>query len=390
MTDHTRDGWVVSWAASTGGATGDFAGPQATVRQSMRLSAGGGAVRLRIGNPFSYAPLILDMVTIGYPDTAHAPDLVATPFPVLFRGRRRVVVQPGEVVTSDSTEMAVAERSELVVSVFARQPAEVSSHAHANRMTWSTLSATGDHTEDISGHPYRPWSMSWTWIDAIDVRQPRPTGAVVAVGDSITDGAGSDFGTDTRWTDWLAERFAALPLADPRRRSVVNAGIGGNTLAGFGNSSVGVNVLARLDRDVLSLSGVTDVIVASGTNDLYLGGSATALMNDYKTVADRIHQQGARALIGTIAPRGRGYAWLDEHEHERTIANEWIRSQSIFDAVLDFDRALASPLVPGEIREDLDADGTHPNSAGYRAMADSIDLDFFRTPIADGRFSVHR
>lgn len=366
--------WIVSWAASPAGSSGTFAGPRATIRQTMRLSSGGSGVRLRLSNPHGYSPVTLDAISVGIVgETAAA--LASSPLPVLFDGRRSVVLHPGASVMSDIVPLTVLDRSEISVSIYVDNPAEVSTHPWGNRFAFATLGAAGDHTADVAATAFRPWSMSWSWVDAIDVWTDEVSGAIVALGDSITDGAGSDFGTDTRWTDYLTDRLLVLPPGDPRRRSVVNAGIGGNTVAGYGNSEVGVNVLSRLHRDALSLSGVTGVIVAGGSNDLYLGADATSLIEQFEALATQIRAHGARAIIATIAPRVGGYGWTAEHEVQRGIANSWIRTQSAFHGVVDFARALEDPSNAGAPRPDLDADGTHPNSEGYLVMARSVDLD---------------
>lgn len=368
--------WVVSWAASPAGSSGIFAGPRATIRQGMRLSSGGSAIRLRLSNPHGYSPVVLDAVSVGIASETEA-TLASPPLTVLFGGRRSVVLHPGASVVSDIVTLSVPDRCEVLISIYVDSPAEVSTHPWANRFAFSTLGAAGDHTADVTATAFRPWSMSWSWIDAIDVWTDEVPGAIVALGDSITDGAGSDFGTDTRWTDYLSERLLALPPGDPRRRSIVNAGIGGNTVAGYGDSAVGVNVVSRLRRDALSLSGVIGVIVAGGSNDLYLGADATSLIAHFETLATKIREHGARATIATIVPRVGGYGWTAEHEIQRDIANSWIRTQSVFDGVIEFARALEDASKPGALRPDLDADGTHPNSLGYLVMARSVDLDAF-------------
>jgi lysophospholipase L1-like esterase len=371
---------MVSWAASSSGFQGTFSWIEATIRQTMRLSVGGQAVRLRFANPYTYAPLVLDAVTLGL-STGDRADLDSAPLPVFVDGQTRFCVQPGSVVTTDPIPLVVDDLATVAVSVYTSGPVDLSKHDWANHILWSTLMATGDHTKDESGDAFRPFGFSWLWVDAIDVLSPDASGAVVVLGDSLADGAGSTFGTDTKWPDFLAERLCRLPSGDPRRRAVANAAIGGNTVAGLGTDLVGVNALARLDRDVLSLSGVSEVVVCEGSNDIYLGATPEALEADLCTLAARIHATGARAIVTTIAPRMGGYLWDSDHEERRLRANSWIRSQSVFDAVVDITQALEDPVRPGRLRPDLDADGTHPNSAGARAIADAFDLGLFAGPV---------
>lgn len=345
----------------------------------MRLSVGGRAVRLRFANPHTYAPLRFAAVSAAHSDGTSA-TLTSAPLPVLVGGKASFTVHPGAVVLSDPIPLAVADLGTIAVSAYTSEPVELSKHDWANRTLWSTLGSIGNHTEDQSADAFRPIGFSWVWVDAVEVLDADAGGAVVALGDSITDGAGSDFGTDTRWTDFLAERFARLPAADPRRRAVANAGIGGNTIGGLGTNTVGVNALSRLDRDVLSLAGVREVIIFGGSNDLYLGASPVDLAADLSEIAERVRTAGSRPMIATIAPRSGGYLWSGEHEERRLAANAWIRRQTAFDAVLDFESVLDDPTSPGRLRSAFDADGTHPNSAGYLALATSIDLDLFTGP----------
>jgi lysophospholipase L1-like esterase len=200
---------------------------------------------------------------------------------------------------------------------------------------------------------------------------------VVALGDSITDGAGTPLNTDTRWTDFLAARLNALNPGDPRRRTVFNAGIGGNTLNAVGNPQVGDNGLTRLVRDVLSHSNVTEVIVFAGTNDIYVGSTSRQVIDALRRTARRLHDAGTRAIVATLIPRGRGVGWHDGLESERLAVNAWIRRQAVFDALIDLDRATRDPARPDEMLSAFDADGTHPNAAGCEAMANAIDLDLF-------------
>jgi lysophospholipase L1-like esterase len=365
--------WVTGWTASLSGAGGAFAGPDATIRQTMRTVWGGDAVRIRISNPYSYAPLRVDAASIGLPGST-LPDIAGEPVALRFRGASGVLVHPGDAVWSDPAVLPVPTRGEVVISVHVSAPTEVSGHPWGNRFSWTTMGAVGDLTAQSAGAAFRPWTTGSAWVDAIDVRTSG-AGSIVAVGDSITDGAGADFGTDTRWTDLLTERTLALDAADPRRLGIVNAGIGGNTVAGFGNNEVGPNVVSRLERDALNLSGIRAVIIAAGSNDLYLGGTADALIAEWERIAERIHVRGMRALIATIVPRGGGYGWAAPMERERERANAWIHRQSVYDGVIDFVPALDDPQEPGSLRPDLDADGTHPNSKGYRAMAEGVDLD---------------
>lgn len=374
--------WTVTWTASTGGCPGAAAGPEATIRQTMRVSAGGRAIRVRFANPHLYTPLQLSGATVAVAGAQPA-SLAGKAFPVLVGGEARIEVHPGCVVTSDPIPLELHDLATVAVSIFCSGQVEISGHDWANRLAWTTSPAIGDRTSDASGAGFRPLGTSWVWVDAIEVLDADTAGVVAVLGDSITDGAGSDFGTDTRWTDFLAGRFASLLPGDPRRRAVANAGIGGNTLRGQGTPLTGVNAWSRLERDVLSLSGITEVIVFTGTNDLSDGTRHELVIGGLGSVADRIHAAGYRAFVATMIPRWGGYLWDEGQERHRRLTNDWIRGQSVFDAVLDLEPVVDDPEFPGQIRTCFDADKTHPNSAGYRALAESVDLDLF-SPAAVG------
>jgi lysophospholipase L1-like esterase len=371
-----RPRWLTTWSASTSGSRDEFAGPEATVRQSLRVSVGGSAVRLRFSNPHLYTPFALDRVTIAIAGADPA-SLATEPLAVTVDGASRVEVHPGRSCWSDPIALTVPSLATLAVSAYAAEPVPVSKHDWANRMSWSTLSAVGDLTGQTSGNGFRPWSTSWAWVDAVDVAGADARGALVALGDSITDGAGSDFATDTRRTDVLAERMVGLGPRDPRRRAVANAGIGGNTVGALGTAWSGVNALSRLERDVLSLSGVSEVVVFEGTNDLHVGVRPERLIADLTRLAERIQEAGARAIIATMVGRRGGHGWDADREANRLEVNAWIRSQDRYDRVFDFEAVLDDADRPGHLHPGFDADGTHPSGSGYRALAESIDLDAF-------------
>lgn len=377
----SRPAWRAAWGASIGGHFGGDSRPDATYRQTMELSTGGNAVRVRFVNPFSDQDLVFDAATVGVRSGTGA-DVAGAPRPLSVLGSSEIRVRPGETVYTDPVALPVAAGDDLVVSTHATQSLPLLSHDWALKTQYATAEGAGDHTGDAGGAAFAPVSTSTYWLDAVDVLGTQARGTVVALGDSITDGAGADLDADNRWPDVLADRLNALAPDDPRRRTVVNAGIGGNTLNSVENPQVGVNGLARLDRDVLTQTGVTDVVVFHGTNDIYVGESAADVIASLQTAAQRIHDAGARAVVATLIPRGNGVGWTPDREERRLAVNEWIRSNTVFDAVIDFDVVVDDPAAPGHIRADYDADGTHPNAAGYAAMAAAIDLDLFAAPSA--------
>jgi lysophospholipase L1-like esterase len=264
---------------------------------------------------------------------------------------------------------------------------------HAKALTTSYLTAPGAGSkgefDDESAFPFT--TTSWYFLDAVDMMAPAATQVIVAFGDSITDGTASTLNGDDRWPDALSRR---LHNAYGMRVSVVNAGIGGNQVAGPAEYSAqhpfagGPSARQRLERDVLTLSGVTGVIWLEGINDFSTNANATveAVESAMREVAGRLRNRlpGVRVIGATVISAlgstnaAHGSAAEDE---KRKALNEFIRHSELFDGVADFDRATRD-LQTGGLRAEFVPDSTtggpgdrlHPNRAGYLAMAMSIDL----------------
>jgi lysophospholipase L1-like esterase len=206
---------------------------------------------------------------------------------------------------------------------------------------------------------------------------PRRAGAIVAIGDSITDGTASTIDSNNRWPDHFARRLANAGI----RMAVLNAGIGGNRLLSGG---VGPGALARFDRDVIAQTGLTHVIVLEGINDIGQGGrtaspSAADLIGAHRQMIERAHSRGVSIYGATLTPFEGANYWTPEGEARRQALNEWIRTSKAYDAVFDFDAAVRDPNRPTKVLSQYDpGDHLHLNAAGYKAMADTIDLTLFR------------
>jgi lysophospholipase L1-like esterase len=222
----------------------------------------------------------------------------------------------------------------------------------------------------------------WFQLAGIEVLGAPGAHAVVAIGDSITDGYGTTTDGNDRWTDALAARLRRSGMADV---GVVNAGIGGGRMLRDG---LGPNLVARFERDVLARSGVTHAIVMIGVNDLGVqhrsGEDNPAerqrlladLQNAHRQLVRRAHGQGVCVVGATIGP----YAGSDyykpnaDNEQDRQHYNRWIRESGVFDGVADFDAALRDPDRPDRLLKAYDNDGLHPSLAGYKAMAEAVPL----------------
>jgi lysophospholipase L1-like esterase len=272
------------------------------------------------------------------------------------------------------------------VSLHVAEPTgAVTWHSGANATTWV---ADGNHASDEAADAFATTFTSWFWLSGIDVANARVVRTVVALGDSITDGSRSTLDANNRYPDFLARRL--LAAAPPGRQvSVLNNGIGGNRILNdgpVGLESVGVKAVARFDRDVVAQTGVTDVILLEGINDIGFSASlapdqdvsAAEIIEGMQNLIARAHAKGLRIYGGTLLPFQGAFYYTEAGEAKRQAVNQWIRTGGEFDAVIDFDAALRDPENPLRFRAEYDSgDHLHPGDAGYQAMAEAIDLSLF-------------
>jgi len=352
---------------------------QGTLRYRLPLSEGGRRVQLRLSNEAGTQPL-----AVGGASIALAADGVraqpGTTQRVTFGGRGDILIPAGAPVLSDAIEFTVPRGGVVIVSIYLPQPATQAQAANGLQAGVvngrdATLEAAPADAVAVHARPL---------VAAVNVETRAEARTIVTLGDSITDGAVSASSQVRGWPGRLAERLAA---AKGRvRYAVSNQGIGGNRLLRDG---MGVTALGRFDRDVLSVPGVSHLIVLEGINDIGMSGasffgttnppvSAEQLIAAYRQLIARAHQRGIRIYGGTLLPfTGAMYASA-EKEAIRQAVNHWIRTAGAFDAVIDFDAAVRDPADPARLAPAFDpGDHLHPNDAGYRAMGDAIDLKLF-------------
>lgn len=387
--------WIGSWGASPlppSPAMGPFPATPAfndqTIRQVFRLSAGGDALRVRFSNEYGTKPLEIGAARLVLLDADGKPRAGSERM-VSFAGAEGAVIPAGAPLLSDPIELPVPDLAAVAVSLYLAGDTGPCT-CHQVGMQDAQVSGPGDHT--AAGFEPAGTLPARAFITGIEVRNPAAGGAIVAFGDSITDGVGSTPGANRRWPDLLAERLAARGGA---RFGVVNHGISGNRVL---NSGAGESALARFDRDVLSVAGVTHVIVFEGVNDLGIGfgrfegpmramqdamppsGPVTVqtMIAGYRQLIARAHARGVKIIGATIAPYEGAAYWTPEGETARQAINAWIRESGEFDAVLDFDAVLRDPAQPTRMEDGLHSgDFLHGSDAGYRALAESIDLSLF-------------
>jgi lysophospholipase L1-like esterase len=410
------EGWATSWAASVQGPypVGNpsvqpdqrflFPGPtrgarDQTLRLVVRPSYWGRQARLRFSNAWGTKPLALDGVHLGL-QLGGATLVPGINQPVRFGGQESVTIPPGDMAWSDTVALPFVPDSQggllqgrkLAVSLHVvGESGPMTWHAKALQSSYGTAPGSGSHGHEAGEAAFPNSTASWFFLDALDMLAPAGTPVVVAFGDSITDGTASTMNGDDRWPDVLQrrlfERFG-------NRVAVVNAGIGGNQMAAPVEYSAekpvpgGPSAGSRLERDVLSLSGVTSVIWLEGINDFSRNGNATveAAQAAMREAVARIRAKFPQvALIGATVTSAlnstspaHGFALQDE---KRKALNAFIRTGGLFDAVAEFDAATLDP-ANGGLRPEMVPDSTtggpgdrlHPNRAGYLTMGMSLDL----------------
>jgi len=286
--------------------------------------------------------------------------------------------------------------ADLMVSLYLPRPTRATTtHAFAFQ---DNVVAAGNVTGSRTVTPTATFGQ-WWFLSGVSVAAPARDGAVVALGDSITDGANTTPNTNSRWPDVLARRLQATPGL--RGLGVLNEGISGNRLLHDPNplpgsgadafaAQFGESALRRFDRDVSSQPGARYVIVLLGVNDLGHPGTIAPeservtpadLIAGYQQVIHRAHQQGMLVFGGTITPFANDTFGFDTPANRaaRLVVNRWIRTSGAYDGVVDFDAALRDPADPERIRPEFDSgDHLHPNDAGAAALANAVPLRLFR------------
>ncbi len=394
--------WLPAWYASVEPVGGEAPVlKDQTLRQIVRVTTGGHEVRLRLSNAYGAEPLRLDDIHIARRAAGARID-PASDRAVTFGGRGGVTIAPGAYALSDPIALDVTADATLAISLYAAGPVKMATIHDIQRDV--LYAAPGDRAA-VAALPETKADIglgsAFPWLSEVEVSGGPDTATLITFGDSITDGYGIDRDQGGTWPEILSRRLhaAGIPL------SVDNAGLSGNRLLHNGQwARFGDAGLARFDRDVLAQPNAAAVIVLIGINDLgHAGGpgspefeSADDMIAGLSQLAARAHDRGLHAYVATLTPfTGTVFAnyYSDEKEARRQAINAWIRHQTVFDGVIDFDKVLDDPSAPGHLPAAFDhGDHLHPSMAGLSAMANAVPLDLFAwaKPVSAPSHSVTR
>ncbi|MBC8135459.1 MAG: SGNH/GDSL hydrolase family protein [Fibrella sp.] len=368
--------WVGTWmAAQQLTEPGNMPPPpgfvDATLRQVIRVSLGGKLIRLRFSNEFGTTTLTLSAVRVARAGKEGAIQS-GTEKAVTFGGNDPVEIAPGAHIASDPLAFDLPPLSDLAVTIHTRiVTSQITGHpgSRCTSYLWEGNDvATPDFKDAIRVD-------HWYFLSGLEVMATPGTGAVVTLGDSITDGRGSPTNGNGRWTDFLARRLQTETTTSGRV-AVLNAGIGGNCVVRGG---LGPPALKRIDRDVLAQPGARWLILFEGINDLGTRSASDAeLIAAYKHIITRAKARGLRVYGATILPCGQSFYFTPELEADRQTINAWVRTSGDFDAVIDFDAALRDAKDPSRLSARAESpDHLHPANGGYKVLAEAIALQLF-------------
>jgi lysophospholipase L1-like esterase len=368
--------WVATWGASESPAGPDeqmrrrkMEFDNQTLRLVVHITIGGERFRVRLSNLYGAKALAIGEVHLALRG-AGPKILPGTDRAITFGGDTAVRIPAGGLVLSDPVALKAAASSDLAISLFMPPGTVVASTLHYSAQQTSYVAAGNIcSAEDM---PENATITSWPYLAGVDVMAPASFGAIVTLGDSITDGSRSTSDTNRRWPDILAARLLAQK---GNQWAVVNAGIGGNrVMSDTNNVAYGPNALARFDRDVLSTPGLKYVFLFEGVNDIG-SSSAEEIIFGMKQLIERSHEHGIKIMGATIMPlrtNPAGYA-------KRDVVNQWIRTGKTFDGFVDFDKTISDPNKPNAFLPLYDSgDNLHPNDAGHKAMGEAVDLSLFK------------
>lgn len=377
--------WVGTWATAltaaspfdTGRSLSGF--EDESIRMIVQTSIGGERVRIRLSNAHGDRALTIGHATVARPATPSAANLdPRTVTPLSFRGRQAVTVPPGGEVVSDPVPLLVQPLSQLAVTIYLPQATGPASWHWFARQT--AFVYDGDHATDPGGDGSTMTLEHFYFLAGVEVRDDdRRDGAVVVLGDSISDGPFLTLNANQRWPDLLAQRISRTRHG-ARELGVLNLALSGNT-AGHDGDEVGLPELGpsglnRLDEHVFAQPGVRTVIVELGLNDIFQhDDSPEAIIAAVQRIAVELRQHGLRVLLSTLVPATGDPSWTPVREATRQAVNQYVRTTRDADGVVDLDLALRDPANPARLNPAFDGgDHVHPTAQGNMAIAAIVPL----------------
>lgn len=362
-----------------------------TLRQIVHTSLGGNRVRVVLSNAYGTAPLTVGAAHVALREAGSAIQQ-GSGRPLTFSGSATFTIPPGAIAYSDPVNLAIPQMADVAIDLYL--PGTTNTAApltmHTGAFQTNYVSDTGNHS-GAAKLPVVATAQNWFVIYRLEVSTSDAAGGLVTYGDSITDGTRSTPDTNNRWPDQLARRMLAQPA--PLRMGVMNAGIAGNRVLSDGAFQVGINALARFEHNVLTQPGVTHVVFMEGINDIGQARdnpapTAEDIIAGHKQIIARAHDRGLRIFGGTLTPFYGAAYYSEVGEQKRRAVNEWIRTSNAYDGVVDFDKATRDPNDPKKFLAAFDScDHLHPNDAGYKAMAEAVDLALLKSGQAPIRSS---
>lgn len=348
-----------------------------TLRQFVHVTIGGNHLRVRFSNAYGTSPVVINSAHVALAAGAGSGGKgeinPATDVALAFHDMPSATIPPGETIFSDPLDFNLPALTNLAITIYLGDVSATSINGHPGSRTTSFIQDS--NVVSAASMPAASKTAHWYIITGVDVLADTSSKALVVLGDSITDGRGSTTDGNNRWPDNLAQRLSTnAPTAGV---GVANMGIGGNGIFG----GLGPAALKRFDRDVINQSGVRWVIIFEGVNDIggdRSGTVATNLISAYKQFIDKAHAHSMLIYGATITPFGTSFYDSSLHEAERETVNAWIRTNNLYDGVIDFDAAVRDPATPTKLLPVYNYnDWLHLSPAGYQAMANAIDLNLF-------------
>jgi lysophospholipase L1-like esterase len=372
--------WVGTWSAAPMACPTkpDLPAGDSTYRNVIRTSIGGKGLRVKLTNEFGTTQLLVGSARIAL-SSGNGAITPASDHELTFGGRPSTSIPAGGFMLSDEVPMNIPALSSLTVSLYLPDQAIPIRTCHFLASSTNYV-AKGDATKALKMENART-TPAWIFVKGIDVRSHKGAFAIVTLGDSITDGNASTSDANHRWPDYLADRLQKNPVT--AQAAVLNQGIIGNRIL---RAELGQAAISRFDRDVLAQSGARYLILLEGINDINWeepseDASAEDLIVGITQLVERAHAHGITVFAATLTPYSGSEIFSEKGEQTRIAVNHWYRTAGVVDGVIDFDKATRDPLKPAAFNPAYDSgDHLHPNDAGYKAMADSIDISLFHQP----------